>query len=59
MQARAAVLTEFGVPLTLSEIEVAAPRAGEVMVAIAASGICGSDLRSAPACWWSAAAASV
>ena len=26
MRARAAVLTEFGVPLTLSEIEVAAPR---------------------------------
>ena len=25
MRARAAVLTQFGVPLTLSEIEVAAP----------------------------------
>ena len=45
MRARAAVLTQFGVPLTLSEIEVAAPRQGEVMVAIAASGICGSDLK--------------
>jgi S-(hydroxymethyl)glutathione dehydrogenase / alcohol dehydrogenase len=45
MRARAAVLTEFGVPLTLSEIEVAAPRQGEVMVAIVASGICGSDLK--------------
>jgi S-(hydroxymethyl)glutathione dehydrogenase/alcohol dehydrogenase len=45
MRARAAVLTEFGRPLTLSEIEVAAPREGEVMVAIAASGICGSDLK--------------
>ena len=45
MRARAAVLTEFGVPLRLCEIEVAAPREGEVLVAITASGICGSDLK--------------
>jgi S-(hydroxymethyl)glutathione dehydrogenase / alcohol dehydrogenase len=45
MRARAAVLTEFGVPLTVTEIEVAAPQEGEVMVAIAASGICGSDIK--------------
>jgi len=45
MRARAAVLTAFGLPLVISEIDVAAPREGEVTVAIAASGICGSDLK--------------
>jgi S-(hydroxymethyl)glutathione dehydrogenase/alcohol dehydrogenase len=45
MRARAAVLCEFGAPLELGEIEIAAPQEGEVMVAMAASGICGSDLK--------------
>ena len=41
---RAAVLHKYNVPLELEEVSVEEPRAGEVMVRIAASGICGSDV---------------
>jgi S-(hydroxymethyl)glutathione dehydrogenase/alcohol dehydrogenase len=41
---RAAVAHERGAPLRIEEIEVAAPRAGEVAVRMAACGICASDL---------------
>jgi S-(hydroxymethyl)glutathione dehydrogenase / alcohol dehydrogenase len=41
---RAAVLYEFGSPLAIEEIDVEEPRAGEVMVRMAASGVCHSDL---------------
>jgi S-(hydroxymethyl)glutathione dehydrogenase/alcohol dehydrogenase len=41
---QAAVLYEFGSPLTIEEIDVQGPRAGEVMVRMAASGVCHSDL---------------
>ena len=41
---RAAVLHEVGAPLVVEEVEVAAPRAGEVLVRLAASGVCHSDL---------------
>ncbi|GAB3664365.1 zinc-dependent alcohol dehydrogenase family protein [Actinocorallia lasiicapitis] len=42
---RAAVLREFGSPLEILEVQVQEPRDGEVLVKIAASGICGSDLK--------------
>lgn len=42
---RAAVLREFGSPLEITEVAVEDPRAGEVLVKISASGICGSDLK--------------
>ncbi|WP_153532293.1 zinc-binding dehydrogenase [Actinomadura macrotermitis] len=42
---RAALLREFGAPLQVTEVAVAAPAAGEVLVRIAASGVCGSDLK--------------
>ncbi|WP_026412071.1 alcohol dehydrogenase catalytic domain-containing protein [Actinomadura oligospora] len=42
---RAAVLRTFGEPLEIAEVTVAAPRAGEVAVRIAASGVCGSDIK--------------
>ncbi|MCW2883345.1 MAG: S-(hydroxymethyl)glutathione dehydrogenase / alcohol dehydrogenase [Streptosporangiaceae bacterium] len=42
---RAAVLREFGSPLEITDVRVEDPRAGEVLVKIAASGICGSDLK--------------
>ncbi|WP_123662696.1 alcohol dehydrogenase catalytic domain-containing protein [Actinocorallia herbida] len=42
---RAAVLREFGAPLEILSVDVQEPRAGEVLVKIAASGICGSDLK--------------
>jgi S-(hydroxymethyl)glutathione dehydrogenase / alcohol dehydrogenase len=40
----AAVLYEFASPLAIEEIDVDGPRAGEVMVRMAASGVCHSDL---------------
>jgi S-(hydroxymethyl)glutathione dehydrogenase/alcohol dehydrogenase len=42
---RAALLREFGKPLDLAEVTVENPRAGEVLVKVAASGICGSDIK--------------
>ncbi|MFC6885449.1 MULTISPECIES: alcohol dehydrogenase catalytic domain-containing protein [Actinomadura] len=42
---RAALLREYGAPLEIAEVEVAAPAAGEVLVRVAASGVCGSDLK--------------
>lgn len=43
---RAAVLTEFHAPLAVREdVEIAEPGLGEVLVRVAASGICGSDLK--------------
>jgi S-(hydroxymethyl)glutathione dehydrogenase / alcohol dehydrogenase len=41
---RAAVLREIGRPLEIEELEIAEPGAGEVMVRLAASGTCHSDL---------------
>lgn len=41
---RAAVLHTYNVPLELEDVSVEEPGAGEVMVRIAASGICGSDV---------------
>jgi len=41
---RAAVLREFREPVRIEEVRVEAPRAGEVLVRVAASGVCRSDL---------------
>jgi S-(hydroxymethyl)glutathione dehydrogenase/alcohol dehydrogenase len=41
---RAAVLAAPGARVEMAEVELAPPRAGEVEVAIAAAGVCGSDL---------------
>lgn len=41
---RAAVFTEAGRPLQLEELIMPAPRAGEVLVKVAACGVCHSDL---------------
>lgn len=41
---RAAVFREVNVPLKIEEIDVQEPRQGEVLVRMAASGICGSDI---------------
>ena len=40
---RAAVLHEVGAPLRVEEVELEAPRAGEVLVRVAAAGVCHSD----------------
>ncbi len=44
MRIRAAVLEEFGSPLAVQEVELAEPRAGEVLVRLAACGVCHTDL---------------
>ncbi len=47
MQMRAAVLEEFGQPLVVQEVELAEPRAGEVLVRLEACGVCHTDLYTA------------
>ncbi len=44
MRARAAVLTAVKKPLEIWEVDVDSPREGEVLVRVAAAGICHSDL---------------
>ena len=47
MQIRAAVLEEFGRPLVVSDVELAEPKAGEVLVRLVACGVCHTDLYTA------------
>jgi S-(hydroxymethyl)glutathione dehydrogenase/alcohol dehydrogenase len=47
MKIRAAVLEEFGAPLVVQEVELAEPRAGEVLVRLEACGVCHTDLYTA------------
>jgi S-(hydroxymethyl)glutathione dehydrogenase / alcohol dehydrogenase len=44
---KAAVLEEFGAPLTVQELELAKPKAGEVLVRLVACGVCHTDLYTA------------
>jgi S-(hydroxymethyl)glutathione dehydrogenase/alcohol dehydrogenase len=45
MQMRAAVLRRPGMPVAVEDVELAPPRAGEVLVKVAAAGVCHSDVR--------------
>src|SRR5437879_4067767 len=47
MKIRAAVLEEFGTPLEVQELELAEPKAGEVLVRLVACGVCHTDLYTA------------
>src|ERR1700724_3127092 len=47
MRIRAAVLEEFASPLVVQEVELADPRAGEVLVRLAACGVCHTDMYTA------------
>jgi S-(hydroxymethyl)glutathione dehydrogenase/alcohol dehydrogenase len=47
MRVRAAVLEEFGQPLAVQEVELAEPKAGEVLVRLVACGVCHTDLYTA------------
>src|SRR4051812_43409203 len=47
MRMRAAVLEEFGAPLVVQEVELAAPQAGEVLVRLEACGVCHTDMYTA------------
>src|SRR3954462_896200 len=44
MRMRAAVLEQFGAPLAVQEIDLAEPKAGEVLVRLVASGVCHTDM---------------
>jgi S-(hydroxymethyl)glutathione dehydrogenase / alcohol dehydrogenase len=47
MKIRAAVLEQFGQPMVVQEIDLAEPRAGEVLVRLVACGVCHTDLYTA------------
>ncbi len=47
MKMRAAVLEEFGQPLQVQELDLAEPKAGEVLVRLVACGVCHTDLYTA------------
>src|ERR687883_977401 len=47
MKIRAAVLEEFAKPLVVQELDLAEPRAGEVLVRLVACGVCHTDLYTA------------
>ena len=47
MKMRAAVLEQFGEPLVVQEVELAEPEEGEVLVRLAACGVCHTDLYTA------------
>jgi S-(hydroxymethyl)glutathione dehydrogenase / alcohol dehydrogenase len=47
MKIRAAVLEEFGKPLVVQELDLAEPHSGEVLVRLAACGVCHTDLYTA------------
>jgi S-(hydroxymethyl)glutathione dehydrogenase/alcohol dehydrogenase len=44
---KAAILEEFGTPLAVREIDLAEPKAGEVLVRLVACGVCHTDLYTA------------
>jgi S-(hydroxymethyl)glutathione dehydrogenase/alcohol dehydrogenase len=44
---RAAVLEQFAQPLSIAELDLAEPRAGEVLVRLAACGVCHTDMYTA------------
>ena len=44
---RAAVVREFGQPLVIEEVDVPRPKQGEVLMKVAASGVCHTDLHAA------------
>ena len=48
---KAAVVREFGKPLTIEEVEVPRPGTGEALVKIVACGVCHTDLHAADGDW--------
>jgi S-(hydroxymethyl)glutathione dehydrogenase / alcohol dehydrogenase len=47
MRIKAAVLEEFGAPLAIQDVDLAEPKPGEVLVRLAACGVCHTDLYTA------------
>lgn len=48
---KAAVVREFGKPLVIEEVQVPRPRPGQILVKIAATGVCHTDLHAAEGDW--------
>ncbi|AMD00885.1 alcohol dehydrogenase AdhP [Halomonas chromatireducens] len=48
---KAAVVRQFGEPLAIEEVDVPRPQAGEILVKVAASGVCHTDLHAAHGDW--------
>ena len=48
---RAAVVTEFGAPLEICDLELPAPGYGEALVKLETSGVCHTDLHAAQGDW--------
>jgi propanol-preferring alcohol dehydrogenase len=48
---KAAVVREFGKPLTIEEVPIPQPKAGQVLVRLRACGVCGTDLHAASGDW--------
>ncbi|MDI4638077.1 MULTISPECIES: alcohol dehydrogenase AdhP [Halomonadaceae] len=48
---RAAVVRQFGEPLTIEEAQTPRPKRGEILVKVAASGVCHTDLHAAHGDW--------
>jgi len=51
MKMQAAIVTEFGKPLEIDDREVPTPGDGQVLVRIAASGVCHTDIHAADGDW--------
>src|SRR3954462_6400965 len=47
MKMRAAVLEEFGQPLSVQDVDLAEPKAGEVLIRLEACGVCHTDMYTA------------
>jgi len=47
----AAVVREFGKPLTIEEVPIPEPKDNQILVRIAATGICHTDLHAAKGDW--------
>src|SRR5476651_1188276 len=48
---KAAVVRTFGKPLTIEQVPIPTPKAGEVLVKIRATGVCHTDLHAAEGDW--------
>jgi propanol-preferring alcohol dehydrogenase len=48
---KAAVVRQFGKPLSIEEVSVPIPGAGQILVRVAASGVCHTDLHAADGDW--------
>ena len=48
---RAAVVTEFGAPLEICDVELPTPGYGEALVKLETSGVCHTDLHAAHGDW--------